>query len=136
MKTTMRAAMAVLMVILASCGGACAGYQARQHVLLPAMQQAWGGEFGIRAQAERSAALEADPVSAGAAVTQADAALASGVVAQIAASPWPVVDDLAAADIARRITLGEISLGVGDSQRERLLQFQRSRTTLLQEVGR
>jgi hypothetical protein len=135
MTTTMRAAMATLMFFLAACGGACAGYQARQHALLPAMQQAWGGELGIRAQAERSAALEADPALATAAVATADEAIQDGTAAKMAAAPWQVVDDLAAADIARRITAGEISMGVGDSLRERLLQFQRSRAAMIQEVG-
>lgn len=137
---TMRAAMLALLCGLASmlalCGQGCAGAQAREHLLLPAMRQAWSGDYGLRFMAEREADRHEDAAAARADVAKADAAIVAGLPALISAAPWPHVDDLIVADIVRRIAAGEISVGVGESARENLLQFQRGRAALVQEVSR
>lgn len=130
----MRAVLTALMLLFASCGGGCAGQQAREHVLLPAMRQAWSGPYSLREMAERAAQAEGSTIADE--LAKADKALASGMPALIAAVAWPRIDDLIVADIVRRITVGEIPIGVGESARESLLQFQRGRAALLQEVAR
>lgn len=133
---TMTRAMTAILLLAASCGGGCAGAHARQHVLLPAMQQAWSGEHGLHEQAARSTGIEPDVDVAHSVVAQADEAMRAGDHLLIAAVTWERIDELVLADIVRRVVAGEIGLQVGDLQRERLLQFQRSRQILLAEVPR
>lgn len=95
---------------------ACAGITARQDVLLPAIKGAWPQ---VRAEAVLggpSATIE--PVAAA-----ADAALATGDKAQIAAVRWSVLQAAAQAGVATKVTSGEVSAGVAESLRERQRQF-------------
>lgn len=108
-------------------GAACAGAAARQGVTLPAMRAAWEA---IKVEATREAVAtqtgQAD-------VAAADAAMAAGTAAAIAAAPWGVVEMLARGDITRRVAAGTIGPGVADSLLEELRLFAISRATFTRQ---
>lgn len=99
----MRKMMAVAMLVALA---ACAGPQAREHVLMPAMRVAW----------EEIAPTVSDPQP----MTQA---LESGDRWALLAVDWPSLLIEAMADVDRRLAEGEIGPTVAKLLRERLLQF-------------
>lgn len=95
---------------------ACAGLAARDHVLLPALQDAWP-----------SVAREIDaghPDAATVAIKdQADGALKAGDKIRIGAVSWPILRTAAEAGVAEMVRAGTVSPGVAGSLRERDRQF-------------
>lgn len=136
MTHSMRAAMTALMLLFASCGGGCAGYQASQHVLMPALRKTWSGEFGLRFMAARQAELVPDPAVAHAHIAKADAAIETGMDSLFIAVEWGRVDELIIGDIERRVDEGEIPNGVAQSAFEALHKFQDGRNTIIQGIAR
>lgn len=118
--TTFYRRIAPLLLLL---GAACAGAAAREGVTLPAMRAAWSA---IKVEATREAVATQ---TGQAEVAAADAAMAAGTAAAIAAAPWGVVEALARADIQRRVDAAEIGPGVAASLLEELRLFSTSRTT-------
>lgn len=109
---------------------ACAGNVARQEVLLPAIVSSWQS---VKVQVERE--LRAAPDVAGdAAVVSADDALAKGDPVAIAAAPWPLLEQLALADITRREGAAEIGPGVAKILRARLADMAESRSLYLRRT--
>jgi len=103
----------------------CAGQAAREASTLPAMRTAWNA-IKVEARREATARNSADGFLA---IDQADAAMASGVVRDILVVPWKTIEDLAEADIARRLAINELGEGSAGSLREELRLFKISRDT-------
>lgn len=108
---------------------ACAGTAARQNVLLPALASTWAS---IRVQIERQASFQ-DDTQAPKVAAAASAALTSGDPVAIAAVNWTLLEDLALADIDRRIAAREIGPLVAESLRGRLVDFAASRRLYLRQ---
>lgn len=103
----------------------CTATAARNTVTLPAMQQAWAS---IKTQALREIETDANTAPAGrTAVAVADAAITSGVAAQINAADWPLIYAAVDRDIQRRQDAGLIGQGFAESLREELRLFTESR---------
>lgn len=109
MKTFMTTALTIVVLAMT----ACAGSQARQTILTPALQQAL---VSIEAQALAGGATEAQ-------VEALSDALESGDRVGAAAA-WPAVRAAAEADIESRLQSGVIGPGVAESHRERLRNFE------------
>ena len=103
---------ALLVGVAVLVGVGCAGQQAREHVLLPAMKQAWPG---IKADAKRGGAEER-------VLKQFESALLQGDRLAVSAR-WPGIATSAQEGIDVRVEAGEISEGVAKSLRERVRKF-------------
>ena len=105
---------------------ACAAQQAREQVLLPAMEQAW---VGVKADIEAGIdILELQNQKDGAARARADLAefddvFKTGDIERLPKTKWPQLANLANQGIAMRVVLGEIGAGVAKSKVERLRLF-------------
>jgi len=117
----------LLFLLLTAClciaASACVGAAARQTMTLPAMRAAWAN---IKTEATRHATRAPDFAGL-TAIGEADAAMAAGTAAAIAAAPWGPVEAHATADIEERVANGEIGPGVGESLAEELRLFAESR---------
>jgi hypothetical protein len=122
----MRAAMFAALLCLAV---ACAGAAAREQLLLPAMAGTWSK---VRPQVVRELAV-APNAEASAAVAEVDAAFDVGPGSRLAAVRWPLLEQLAENDIARRLAAGEIGPGVAESLRGLLADLAESRAQYLRQ---
>lgn len=127
--TNQRRRLPLLLLLLPCCAmaPACAGARAREHALLPALVEVWPR---IREGMAREAAAQGRAEASGV-VEAADVALRSGDLSAIAAVPWPLLDELALADVQRRAAAGQLGPDVVPILRGRLEQFAAQRTKLL-----
>lgn len=107
----------------------CTGTAAREQLLLPAIAGSWGK---VRPMVERE--LERTPdAEAAAALVDVDAAVKVGPPSRLAAVQWPRLEQLAEADIDRRLAAGEIGPGVAKSLRGLLADLAESRAVYLRQ---
>lgn len=108
---------------------ACAGSAARQNVMLPALASTWAS---IRVQVEREAATTGNTAAAPV-VQAANLALESGDPVKIASVNWTLLEELALADIDRRVAAREVGPLVAESLRGRIQDFAASRRLYLRQ---
>jgi hypothetical protein len=114
---------------LSCLAAACFGTAARDNLLLPSMGGSWSK---VRPMVERELARVPN-AEAAAAVVEVDKAIDTGPPARLAAVRWPLLEQLAEDDIARRLAAGEIGPGVATSLRGLLADLAESRAQYLRQ---
>ncbi len=111
-----------LIYLTAAIAVSCAGQKAREHVLLPAMRQAWPG---VKEDAERGLVLAPEQyIEPGRAeIAAMEAALESGATIRVALAAFELTPALAMLAINDMVAKNEIAIEVANSLVERLVQF-------------